>query len=205
MKHLRLPLALIGFIVGGLHAAELAPGLAYLRPGLDPTPETGSAVIDLRYITNETAAAPLLAAVQPGNANAHRVILVLVSPETPAGLRRQLTGLSRWLTVGRAAPGFKTDIVVTTSPEADHRAFDALVSGTPPEKLIAENASKPRYDESALVREHTNGPEPVKDTEPETSSPSTPAVPAAPGAPVFDAVLQRAVQIHRGLLVLKKL
>ena len=213
MKRLTLLLALVSLIAGSLQAAVLTPGLAYFRPGLDVTPETGSAVLDLRYVKDEAAAAPLLAAVEPGSTNTHRVVLVLLSPETPAGLRHQITGRPHWLTVGRAAPGLKTDIVVTTSADAERRAFDALVAGTAPEKLIAENANKPRYDESTLVREHTGETDPVKDAEPATpaATPADPAavpaaVPATPAAPVlFDAVLQRAVQIYRGLIVLKKI
>lgn len=205
MKHLGLLLSWLGFIVG-LHATELAPGLAYLRPGMAFSSQTSSAVLDLRYITDDTAASSWLASVQPGTAHDHRVILALVSPDTPAGLRNQLVTLTRCLTIGRAAPGFKTDIVVSTSAEADHRAFDALVAGTPPEKLIAEDAHKTRYDESSLIREHTGEPEEVTAAETANPAPATSAAPATPVAPpVMDAVLQRAVQIHRGLVVLKKL
>jgi hypothetical protein len=209
MKRLGLLLALSGLIVGGLRAAELAPGLVYMRPGIKATPVTGSAVLDLRYVTDEVSAAPLLTAVEPGKANDRRIILVLVSPETPAGLRRQLIAIPRCLTLGRAAPELKTDIVVTTSAEADRRAFDALAAGTAPEKLLVENADKMRYDEASLVREHGGATESVDDADkaptPESPTPATPTTPATPEVPVVDSVLQRAVQIHRGLTVLKKL
>jgi hypothetical protein len=209
MKRLGLLLALSGLIVGGLRAAELAPGLTYMRPGIKATPVTGSAVIDLRYVTDEASAAPLLTAVEPGKANDRRIILVLVSPETPAGLRRQLIAIPRCLTLGHAAPELKTDIVVTTSAEADRRAFDALAAGTAPEKLLIENADKMRYDEASLVREHSGATESVEDADkaptPESPNAATPTTPATPEVPVVDAVLQRAVQIHRGLTVLKKL
>ncbi|MDF3057165.1 MAG: hypothetical protein K0R17_1380 [Rariglobus sp.] len=186
-----------------LPAADLAPGLAYLRPGADITPQTGSAILDLRSvtITNEASAAPLLAALQPGDSNVRRIVLVLVSPETPPGVRRQLATLPRCLTIGRAAPDFKTDITVTTSAEADRRASEVLAAGAAPEKLIVENADKPRYDETTLMREHTAGPEPTDSLE-VTTSITTPSRPAEPV--VVDAVLQRAVHIYRGLVVLKK-
>ncbi len=214
MNRLRLWISLVGLMVGSLPAAELIPGLAYLRPGAEVTSETGSTVLDLRYVTDEAAAAPLLAAVQPGNANERRVILALLSPETPAGVTSQLTRLPRCLTIGHAAPDFKTDIVVAISAEADRRAFDTLVAGTPPDKLLGENADKVRYDESALVREHAGVAAPVDVTE---SAPSATPEPAAStesptksdasvaAAAKVDAVLQRAVHIHRGLLILKKL
>ena len=210
MKRLGLLLVLSGLILGGLHAAEIAPGLAYMRPGMKLAPATGSAVLDLRYVTEESSATPLLAAIEPGNANDRRIILVLVSPETPSGLRRQLIALPRCLTIGRAAPGLKTDIVVTTSAEADRRAFDALAAGTAPEKLLVENADKTRYDEASLVREHNGATEPIDGADqtlkPESLNPAERAAnPTTPAAPGVDAVLQRAVQIHRGLAVLKKL
>jgi len=209
MKRLGLILALSGFLLAGLHADELAPGLVYMRPGIKATPVTGSAVLDLRYVTDEASAAPLLTAVEPGKANDRRIILVLVSPETPAGLRRQLIAIPRCLTLGHAAPELKTDIVVTTSAEADRRAFDALAAGTAPEKLLVENADKMRYDEASLVREHGGATESIDDADkvptPESPNSAASTTPVAPEVPVVDAVLQRAVQIHRGLTVLKKL
>jgi hypothetical protein len=201
MKRLGLLFAFAGFLAGGLIAAELAPGLAYLRPGMTPAPTPGSAVLDLRYVTDEAEAGPLFAAVEPGKANLRRVVLVLVSPETATGLRNRLIGIPRCLTIGRAAPELKTDIVVTTSAETDRRAFDALAAGTPPEKLLIENATKARFDEASLIREHTGTAEPGEDAE----SAAEPAAPPPPAPPALvDPVLQRAVQIHRGLAVLKK-
>jgi hypothetical protein len=205
MKRLGLLFAFAGFLIGGLHAVELTPGLAYLRPGLTPAPTPGSAVLDLRYLTDEAAAGPLLAAVEPGKANVHRIVLVLVSPETSPGLRNRLIGVPRCLTIGRAAPELKTDIVVTTSAETDRRAFDALAAGTPPEKLLVENATKTRYDEASLVREHAGTAEPSEGVEPTPSAPPAPAAEPAVAPALVDPVLQRAVQIHRGLVVLKKL
>jgi hypothetical protein len=202
MKRPRLLLpALIAFLAGGLPAADLAPGLAYLRPGTELSPQTGSAVIDLRTVTDETVARPLLAAIEPGKTNERRILLVLVSPETPSGVRRQLATLPRCLTLGRADPesDFKTDISVTTSAEAERKALEALAAGTAPEKLLVENADKPRFDETSLIREHTAMPETAITEEEAKPASANPAEPA----PV-DAVLQRAVQIYRGLIVLKK-
>lgn len=225
MRRLSLLVGSIAFLVGSLQAAEIAPGLVYLRPGMNITSEPGSAVLDFRYVTDVAEASPLIAAVSSGNANDRRVILALVSPETPPGLRRQIAALPRCLTVGYSAPEFKTDIVVNTSPEADRHAFEALVAGTPAEKLLVDKAKKPRYDETALIREHNGEAEPATkadsvpatrpedpEASPQPASPAqTPHTPVASTAPApaasaeIDAVLQRAVQVHRGLLVLKKL
>jgi hypothetical protein len=200
MKRLLPFVALTLVLAGGLRAAELAPGLVYARPGADTRLAAGASVIlDLRYVTDDTTAHALLAPLKSPADSARRVILALVSPETSARLRVQLAGLPGVLTVGATAPDFKTDITVAVSPADDRRAFDALAAGLPPEKLIVENADKPRRDESALVREHTGAAEPPSGKPAETRS-------AEPAKPVpVDLVLQRAVQIHRGLVALKKI
>lgn len=200
MKRLLPFVALALVFAGGLRAADLAPGLAYVRPGADTRIASGTSVIlDLRYGTNDAAASALLAPFKSTTAPAHRVILALVSPETSARLRVQLAGLPGVLTLGPAAPDFKTDITVSVSPADDRRAYDALAAGMPPEKLIVENADKPRYDESALVREHAGAAENPSDKPAETKSAET-------AKPVHvDAVLQRAVQVYRGLVALKKI
>lgn len=203
MKRLGLLLVIVGVFASGLRAVELIPGLAYLRPGTERVAQTGSAVVDLRYTTDDDAAASLLAALEPGKTNTHRVVLVLVSPETSPGLRNQLAALPRCLTIGRVATDFQTDITVTTPAEADRRAFDALEAGTAPGKLIVENTDKTRYDETALIRDYTSGPALSKAPELASDAPKEPAKPAEP--PVVDAVLQTATHIYRGLTVLKKL
>lgn len=201
MKRLLPFVALTLVLAGGLRAAELAPGLAYARPGADTRIAAGSSVIlDLRYGTDDSAASALLAPLKsPAAADARRIILALVSPETSARLRVQLAGLPGVLTLGAVAPDFKTDIAVPVTPADDRRAFDSLAAGMPPEKLIVENADKPRYDESALVREHTGAAE-----NPADKPAAAKSAEAAKPVPV-DAVLQRAVQVYRGLVALKKI
>jgi hypothetical protein len=207
MKRLGLLLlALVSVFASGLRAGELIPGLAYLRPGTEIVAQTGSVVVDLRYATDDEAAAPILAALEAGKTNPRRIVLVLVSPETSSGLRRQLVGQPRCLTIGRVAPDFKTDITVTTPSETDRRAFDALVAGTPPGKLIVENAEKTRYDETALIRDYVNGTPPVHPSESLPAEPNKPVEPSKPAEqPLVDVVLQTATHIYQGLFVLKKL
>lgn len=185
------------FVLGiAARAAELAPGLAYLRTtesqAVAVALAKSSVVLDLRAETD---------AVAPVRVPKNRVLLVLVSPKTPA------LNLPGAITVGRADPSLKLDLVVSTPAESDDKAVAALASGEAPEKLIVENAAKPRYDESRLVQEHRNGAaETPRDPAPADEAKPDAAKPAAPEPkPVFDAVLQRAVHVYRGLVVLKKI
>jgi hypothetical protein len=191
-------------------APELAPGLLYLRPSaqLESTPipvETPAVVIDLRQITlaDTDAANALLASIKPAGTTSHRLILALVEPETAPALRTRLAQLPRCLTIGRTAPDFKTDLGVNTTAEAAQLALAALASGTPPEKLLADRLEKTRYDESALMREHSGEPRMAmkKDPSKQLGDKVTPLEPAA----ATDAVLLRAVHIYLGLVALKKL
>jgi len=190
MSRLAVLFALAFAFVVTAHAADLAPGLTYVRSAdavvIAKALETGSIVLDLRTVTDE---------VKPLRVPRTRVLLVLVSPETPSV---HLTGA---ITLGRAVPDFKTDLVVTTSAEAETLALNALAAGTAPETLIVENANKPRFDESLLVREHQTGAEPTAPSDPAAK----PADPVAQPPAVVDAVLQRAVQVYRGLVALKKI
>lgn len=182
---IRLLLALACVLTA--HAAELAPGLAYVRSSdatvIAKALESGSVVLDLRTVTEPVA---------PLRIPRARVLLVLVSPTTPA------VNLPGAITLGRIAPDFKTDLVVTTTAEAENLALDALAAGAAPETLIVENTDKPRFDESLLVREHQTGPS----SAPPAGKPAD--APAAPPA-VIDPVLQRAVHVYRGLVALKKI
>ncbi|MEZ0217514.1 MAG: hypothetical protein ACAH89_10290, partial [Rariglobus sp.] len=190
MNRLAALLALAFAFVATAHAADLAPGLAYVRSAdatvIAKALESGSVVLDLRTVTDP---------VKPLRVPRTRVLLVLVSPATPAA------SLPGAITFGRTAPDFKPDITVTTTVEADNKAVAALAAGTAPEKLIVENADKPRFDESLLVREHHTGAEPSAPADPAAK----PADPAAQAPAVVDAVLQRSVQVYRGLVALKKI
>lgn len=191
-------------------APELAPGLIYLRPSaqLESTPipvDTPALVIDLRQITpaDTDAANALLASIKPAGATSHRLILALVEPATAPALRTRLAQLPRCLTIGRTAPDFKTDLGVNTTAETAQLALAALASGTPPEKLLADRLEKTRYDESALMREHSGEPKMAVKKAPseQLGDKVTPLEPAA----ATDAVLLRAVHIYLGLVALKKL
>jgi hypothetical protein len=197
MSRLGFLLALALAFVATSRGGELAPGLSYLRSTdtavIAKSLESGSVVLDLRTVTEP---------VKPLRVPRTRVLLVLVSPETPALL------LPGAITLGRAAPDFKTDLTVTTTAEAETLALNALAAGTAPDQLIVENADKPRFDESLLVREHQTGSAGFPAGSEDPATPSAPdTTPPAPPAPpvVIDAVLQRAVHVYRGLIALKKI
>ena len=87
------------------------------------------------------------------------------------------------------------DFGVQVSADADRRAYDAVEKGAPIASLLKDNPEKPRLDEAYLEKEHLADTE-VPDIESDKPSPPSPLV---------DAVLQRALQLQRGLLALKKI
>jgi hypothetical protein len=91
---------------------------------------------------------------------------------------------------------------VSVPAAAEQRAYAALENGTPLEALITQPMDKPRNDEAMLAREH------LSDTalgDAAESARSDRVAPAKPGPPApFDPVLQRAVQLHRALVALKR-
>jgi hypothetical protein len=153
-------------------------------------------------------------------------LFILVGPDTPAGLLAALRDHAPALiTIGLAAPGLTPDIALPLSPEADRRAYDALAAGASAESLISESLAKRRFDEAALARERDSGAAEeeapgLNGTDQNTALPAArpptaaaapapveikSAPPVEPKPPVIDAVLQRAVQLHRALLALGKL
>lgn len=178
---------------------DLGEGLSYIRiesllTDLPAAPTPKAVVLDLRYTAgDESAANALIAWLQ---ARAGRPTLVLVNPDTAASLRPALSANRLppgTLTIGRAEAEFTPDIMVAISADADRAAWASLRAGTEPATLIADNLDKVRNDEAAIVRRHQNN------RSDETESAADPPAPAS-GPP--DRVLQRAVQLHRGLTIL---
>jgi hypothetical protein len=185
-------------------------------------------VIDLRGTVAPDAAAGATVAPRPAStaitrpgqsdptAAAPSLRIILVNAGTPAGLLRAFAlPASGWLVLGPATPGLTVDIAVSASVEADRRAVAALAAGVPPEKLLDRQPKKNRYDEAALIRDYTHqpaeAPAPAGRTSNNGTESTPPAAPAAQPdadaaeAPPADAVLQRARDIHRALLALKKI
>jgi hypothetical protein len=186
--------------------AEVAPGLAYLRVR-DVAAEAGplaaalapgrALVLDLRGARaggNDAAAFAGALAARTGR----QALLVLVGPDTPAGLvpERLPAGV---VTLGVADARPRPQVVVAQEPDADRRAFAALDGGRPVEDLVGGRLDKERFDEASLVREFENGnagAEPPPAPDPAAGAPTAPR-------PLTDRVLQRAVHLHQALRAVK--
>jgi len=206
---------------------DLGQALAYLRVTdassdtalvVDTIERRPAVVLDLRSqtIADGLAEAIQTALAKPPAPHALRIIL-FNSTTAPALIAAVANSLPSVITIGPRSPAITPDIAVAISDEEDRRAFAALAQGTPLEKLISDPHDKPRYDEARLVQDHANGvipPDSILPADAEDDSIATDSVgekkaadaekKPAP-APVIDLVLERAVQLHRSLLTLKKL
>jgi hypothetical protein len=199
-------------------ARDLGRGLAYYRvrelPADLPTAESARrrpCVLDLRYVHGDATAAATLAAWLKFHATPRAPVFILANVDTGRALLAPLTGrdpAGSIVLIGAAAPGFIPDITVKISPDAERHAYDALATGTSVDSLLVENLDKPRNDEARLAKDH------LPDSALAEGAPAsgTPAADDAgnsakqrPSAPLVDAALQRAVQLHRALVALKKI
>jgi hypothetical protein len=196
-----LALAFPGLLLADTgHVRDLGESLAYLRiehilDQPDALPAAPSAVLDLRYATGDDAAAGRLQGWLRAGTAERRLLLVLANPETAAPLRQALVPdklPARVLVVGRAGGDFAPDIPVVVAADAEHAAWTAATGNEDITRLLTDNPGKIRQDEAAVVRRHQNG------GDARTTREAAP--PAEPGLPP-DRVLQRAVQLHRGLSV----
>jgi len=220
-------------VAPALHAAiekELGQALAYVRLtnvdadaiiAFDTIERRPALVLDLRFLPTANGFAEALQSALAKPPAPHAVRIILINATTAPTLVAAVTEtLPSVITIGPRSPAIVPDIAVDTSDEEDHRAFAALATGTPLEKLINNLQEKPRYDEAKLVHDHANGvtppeaamPADAEDdsviTEPDAQKPAAEKIPADANkkpAPLSDLVLERAVQLHRSLLALKKL
>lgn len=225
-------------VAPSLHAAiekELGQALAYLRVtdidadgviAFDMIERRTALVLDLRSLTPAQGFAEALQAALAKPPASHAVRIILFNASTAPALVAAITEtLPSVITIGPRSSATAADIAVAISDEEDRRAFAALATGTPLEKLINNLQEKPRYDEAKLVHDHANGVTPPESampadaeddsvaTEPGAEKPANekagvehpPADAVKKAAPLIDLVLERAVQLHRSLLALKKL
>ena len=199
---------------------DLGHGLAYHRvhqiPADLPTAENARhqpCVLDLRYVTGDAEAAAALAAWLKFHATARAPVFILANSSTSSALVAPLAvprpGASI-VVIGGVAPGFTPDIALKISTDAEREAYDALEHGTSIKTLLAENTDKPRNDEAKLAKDRATQADYVAASDasetptPATSIADNTAKPPVP-PPLLDAALQRAVQLHRTLVALKKL
>jgi hypothetical protein len=189
---------------GAALVRDLGQGLTYYRvhelPADLPAPaggRPGACVVDLRFAKADDLAASALKAWLRFNASPHAPIFVLENSATSPALLAAAGsgGPPGLLVVAPAGEGLSPDVAVRLAKETDSQAYQTLERGTPVASLLSDNPEKPRVDEAYLEKEHLSDGD-VPDAATERPSP--------PG-PLVDRVLQRCVQLHRGLLALKKL
>jgi hypothetical protein len=196
--------------------ADLGEGLRYHRAHVlpaelpAPDPRTGMLLLDLRYATADAAAATALDGWIKFRASADTPVTVLVNPGTAPVLHSVFAANQAqpgFVTIGTAHADYSPDIVVTTSPEAERRAYDVLENNGSITALLTENTAKLRHDEASMMRERRQSAEPILDEGfDELSSPEAPKEdPSAATPPPVDVALQRAVHLHRALRALKRI
>jgi hypothetical protein len=183
----------------------LGQGLVYYRvrelprdlPSTPITGRPGACILDLRFAKAGESEAATLRAWVKFNVSTRTPIFVLENAATASSLLAALPGNGPSGLIVLAPESSRTapDIAVRVAPEDDRRAYDALESGAPVESLLRDFPDKPRIDEAYLEKEH------ISDSE----APELPADKTLPPRPLVDAVLQRAVQLHRGLVALKRI
>lgn len=200
---------LLAWLAAPLAAAplerDLGQGLTYCRAHAVPAdlPAHGARhprVLDVRYVEGGPAAGAALLAWLKAEAAPRTPVFLLANDSTSGALLAPLDSpdaVPGLIILGPGAPGFEPDIAVRTSAAAERKAYQALERGATVQSLIEDNPDKPRNDEARLAREH------LSDSDAPDEAPETPA-PKRPAKPV-DAGLQRAVQLHRALLALKRL
>ncbi len=209
-----LLLALKGIAHGALLSRDLGQGLVYQRihqlPADLPTDEAvrrQPCILDLRYVSCDGAATAALVAWLRFHATEHAPVFVLANSNTAPILLSAFTTLGKdpcVIVIGSSEAGFSPDIAVRISAEAERLAYDAVEHGASLDSLIIETPDKPRNDEAQLAKERQSDSAASED-------PSAPPLPNMDTVkpkqplPMIDAVLQRAVQLHRTLLALKKL
>jgi len=183
---------------------DLGQGLTYYRvrdiPQDQPSPPTGrpgACVLDLRFARADETGASVLKDWVMFNVSSKAPIFVLENAQTDPALLAVLPakGPPGLVVLAPASARIAPAIAVQVSPEDDRKAYDALEKGADVQSLLSDYPDKPRIDEAYLEKEH------IADSD----SPDIPTDKPLPPRPLVDPMLQRAVQLHRGLLALKKL
>lgn len=172
-------------------------------------------VLDLRSVLADPHFAAALQSALDKKPGPHALRIILINATTdPSVIEALDTDYQDVVTIGPKSPVTKPDMPVNVSEADDRKAFDALANGTPVEKLITDSRDKRRYDEAKLVHDHANGVTPSDAELPpdaeddaviaEPTDGKKPAETKKEPEPLLDLVLERAVQLHRSLLALKK-
>jgi hypothetical protein len=208
---------LLAFVAIPAHAAsaplqrDLGRGLAYIRihalPDDLPPAHTlpGALVLDLRYVRSTGTGVTALGAWLQFHSSPRTPVLVLVNGATaPAVLdflenSGSLPGL---LTLGPPSSRYVPDVALKVPPATERSAYDALEGATMVESLLDDTPVKVRHDEASLAQESATA---AAADEGITGDDSAPEIAAPkPPPPLIDVTLQRAVQLHRALVALRR-
>jgi len=206
----RIGLFLIGLVVAHVHAApverDLGNGLVYVRvhslPADLPAKPAGRAppcIVDVRYVDADAAVTAAFMAWLKVRASPRSPVFVLANADTSAALLKPLAEHERAAgiaVVGIEGRQFRPDVPVKASAEDERRAYDALEKGAAIGTLLAENPSKVRNDEASLSKDRLA--EASADAADDKLTGKRPP-------PPIDAVMQRAVHLHRSLVALKRI
>lgn len=172
---------------------DLGRGLVYMRVAQVPDDlpvrsQAPAIVLDLRYASGEDIREWLFMYAAP-----QTPIFVLANMTTQKTLRQSMQGVSGSITIGIAGEDFAPDIALNMTEEEEKRAYEALNLTDEINTLLYPATHKERYDEAAMVKACNETRKTV--TEPQAD--------AQAAAPITDQAILRAVQIHRGWLVLR--
>ncbi len=190
---------------GATLVRDLGQGLTYYRvheipqdqPSPGPAMRPGACVLDLRYAKADEMGASVLKDWVMLNVSPRTPFFILENAQTDPALLAVLPakGPAGLVVLAPVSARIAPAIAVQVNPEDDRRAYDALEKGADVQSLLSDFPDKPRIDEAYLEKEH------IADSD----APDIPSDKPLPPRPLVDAMLQRAVQLHRGLLALKKL
>lgn len=193
---------------------DLGEGLSYLRvhvlpadlPAADVKP--GPIVLDLRFTLAESEAVTSLKAWLEARATEKTPVFILINADTALALRSHIKDVEDQpgvISIGRPSPEVTPDLEIETNATQERAAYEALEKNTSVDALVRENTDKTRIDEASIMQaraEETDGPDeffaPARRRADETKSDSPPPA-------LIDRALQRAIQLHRALLALKRL
>jgi len=176
---------------------DLGRGLVYMRitqvpDDLPVRSKTPAIVIDLRYASGDDISEWLTTYAAP-----QTPIFVLANTATQETLWLSAKNVAGSITIGIAAENFAPDIALDMTHEEEKRAYDVLPKTTDINSLLLPPTEKERYDETAMIEENLAKIQIV------VAKPEAVIRADADTPQLIDQAILRAVQIHRGWLVLR--
>lgn len=195
-----VPAGALGQNLDYLRVREVPAGLTSAKPATN-----GALVLDLRFATVGANNGFSVAAWLNARARTNAPVFVLFNSATqPALLDALAPGYlpSGVITLAPSGTSLPADITIDVDAATDRKAYEAYDKGTALTDLVVTTTAKQRFDEAELIRRDAAADAGGKSAP--AATPTRPPASATP-PPLVDAVLQRAVQLHRSLLALGRL